>query len=192
MRGENLWGIIPAENALGSSPHARGKQKHSLTWQVDIGLIPACAGKTHARSRTSNAIRAHPRMRGENYRPGKDVKNSGGSSPHARGKLTGPFLQIGDKRLIPACAGKTLHSIPRYPRTTAHPRMRGENFEQTDGSISTEGSSPHARGKREIGIRPPLCPGLIPACAGKTVSFFDCEAQFRAHPRMRGENMERR
>ena len=52
----------------------------------------------------------------------------------------------------------------------------------------TEGSSPHARGKRQGWLVGVILRGLIPACAGKTPADTALIAAVAAHPRMRGEN----
>ena len=74
---------------------------------VKWGLIPACAGKTVTIGAFFLAIRAHPRVCGENLRIlGLDDQLLG-SSPRVRGKPDDMVEQLGAVRLIPACAGKT-------------------------------------------------------------------------------------
>ena len=71
-------------------------------------------------------------------------------------------------RLIPACAGKTLHGDGQTYLQWAHPRVCGENAPLHCFRLYLWGSSPRVRGKPEFkrhefaGVR------LIPACAGKT------------------------
>ena len=48
-----------------------------------------------------------------------------GSSPHARGLLSGDNQHIRVDRIIPACAGFTVHVPLCYGRGRDHPRMRG-------------------------------------------------------------------
>ena len=94
------------------------------------------------------------------------------------------------ERLIPACAGKTHSGKIAELVDEAHPRMRGENYTRGPSPELAAGSSPHARGKL---LRCSLCSlflGLIPACAGKTVSSSLVFSRLRAHPRMRGENSQ--
>ena len=93
----------------------------------DVRLIPAHAGKTFAAALPRPLVTAHPRSRGENDNqlPSKEVQ--AGSSPLTRGKREGVPIHVNGGGLIPAHAGKT-SITPRYqPRTTAHPRSRGEN-----------------------------------------------------------------
>ena len=66
--------------------------------------------------------------------------------------------------------------------------MCGENVRLSDTRSRRRGSSPRVRGKpgdRSIACR---LIGLIPACAGKTLSFVDDGGNGRAHPRVCGEN----
>ena len=70
----------------------------------------------------------------------------------------------------------------------AHPRSRGENLIWSLPDATAGGSSPLTRGKRRRGSRRLRNCGLIPAHAGKTVVSDSSLANFRAHPRSRGEN----
>ena len=150
MRGEN---------------HSHGKHSSRI-----CGLIPACAGKTNWSPHLQRARRAHPRMRGENHTCRKITLPTRGSSPHARGKLGVWFWRWFGCGLIPACAGKTVPKKIKILGTRAHPRMRGENSSPPGNRLKQPGSSPHARGKplTASAVVPPK--GLIPACAGKTLT----------------------
>ena len=111
----------------GSSPRVRGKQLARFSPTFSAGLIPACAGKTNSAHQWTPHIQAHPRVCGENKVRAVVVVGLFGSSPRVRGKLTvaRPGLRI--LRLIPACAGKTLHATRGKARVRAHPRVCGEN-----------------------------------------------------------------
>ena len=87
MRGENDDPTIDRETGAGSSPHARGKRDSGVAPCGLRGLIPACAGKTDGDPRWVAALKAHPRMRGENHALYALAFGHMGSSPHARGKL---------------------------------------------------------------------------------------------------------
>ena len=151
-------------------------------------LIPAHAGKTTARARSSGLARAHPRACGENGLADPVDAVFGGSSPRMRGKLT--LLSAGDNlnRLIPACAGKTGLMPPVGYRRPAHPRVCGENSEHYARKPRPSGSSPRVRGKRLGQKVIDAERRLIPACAGKTLvcGLFLWFAW--AHPRVCGEN----
>ena len=158
-----------------------------MHWRA-VRLIPARAGKTSPWNPSNTRVSAHPRSRGENASRGAMRSLIGGSSPLARGKLKS--VSIGTKwhGLIPARAGKTPPHRPTGPRSSAHPRSRGENYGDEGDPENRRGSSPLARGKPQD-----ACPGgrglrLIPARAGKTFWKASASSFSGAHPRSRGEN----
>ena len=107
MRGEHQSGPICAGSSQGSSPHARGAQKDSLTKLIRDGIIPACAGSTDLPDGTADADRDHPRMRGEHTVNVAIVDKYMGSSPHARGAQDACRCLVKIQGIIPACAGST-------------------------------------------------------------------------------------
>ena len=90
--------------------------------------------------------------------------------------------------LIPACAGKTSLSFVCFELSRAHPRVCGENLIPRAMTLPKTGSSPRVRGKRPPARRVHARPGLIPACAGKTLGCERRSRHSRAHPRVCGEN----
>ena len=133
-------------------------------------------------------MRAHPRSRGENTSVGPRSMIALGSSPLTRGKLHLHLRRLHRRRLIPAHAGKTPSCAAFTARLTAHPRSRGENRRIRVDHWSRWGSSPLTRGKR--GAPSSFTPALrlIPAHAGKTLSWTLVLVACGAHPRSRGEN----
>ena len=65
-RGENKIAPRNTPSNLGSSPLTRGKQGASPNPVLNLGLIPAHAGKTLHGTLTALTPSAHPRSRGEN------------------------------------------------------------------------------------------------------------------------------
>ena len=111
-----------------------------------------------------------------------------GSSPHVQGKRVFPHGLTYTPRLVPTCAGKTAHSSTTKAISSAHPRVCGENVISSLKLTVWLGSSPRVRGKPTSG-RPRHPPHrLIPACAGKTARRFVDPWEYRAHPRVCGEN----
>ena len=92
--------------------------------------------------------------------------------------------------LIPACAGKTLKALRGRVHQWAHPRVCGENVVPRALAGVTAGSSPRVRGKPNGNRRVNNMGGLIPACAGKTISKGHNVLIAWAHPRVCGENEE--
>ena len=69
--------------------------------------------------------------------------------------------------------------------------MRGEHFYLTTDEPLYRGSSPHARGARDLLAVPVDGGGIIPACAGSTGAPRGWPTSRRDHPRMRGEHSMR-
>ena len=85
-----MRGVYPVFGCLslrvsGSSPHARGLPDRQGDGRGDSRIIPACAGFTRERRRSSRHRRDHPRMRGVYGVETLDALLDLGSSPHARG-----------------------------------------------------------------------------------------------------------
>ena len=115
---------------------------------VGAWLIPAHAGKTHAKRSGSKPRKAHPRSRGENPALVTMDEIWKGSSPLTRGKLSFLHGHATAPRLIPAHAGKTSPGRRSHPYCRAHPRSRGENQQAAIEEQKAKGSSPLTRGKR--------------------------------------------
>ena len=109
-----------------------------------------------------------------------------GSSPHARGLPRCGRRRMSRRRIIPACAGFTRPAHWSGEARSDHPRMRGVYF--SDGEIvrTPSGSSPHARGLRQVSVGLPRKCGIIPACAGFTANWQSHHRTTADHPRMRG------
>ena len=173
----------------GSSPRVRGKVRGTTQQVVLPGLIPACAGKTDLAYRKCCALGAHPRVCGENTRSQHSTLPLRGSSPRVRGKRYLPDGGLANRRLIPACAGKTVFGCGIHARARAHPRVCGENTSIDKFIPQRLGSSPRVRGKLNMSIFVSLAKGLIPACAGKTRVPVHAAQWSAAHPRVCGENV---
>ena len=127
-RGENPTTGFKSIVVFGSSPLTRGKLPGHVDRPGVYRLIPAHAGKTAYNTPPSHHARAHPRSRGENIGGFIKTSDSSGSSPLTRGKHRRDGDRLRLRRLIPAHAGKTVQSTPKYHRGPAHPRSRGENL----------------------------------------------------------------
>ena len=192
MCGENEPPSAATGSWVGSSPRVRGKQGPRHRARRPVGLIPACAGKTSTRELPLGSPRAHPRVCGENGGTVQFVQSSEGSSARVRGKHASPGSQSPGPRLIPACAGKTKMVADLNTRLGAHPRVCGENTGDVTGELSGTGSSPRVRGKLHSQCVFIERSGLIPACAGKTATRSPPPPSPTAHPRVCGENRDRK
>ena len=126
MRGERTVVSRSTRAAVGSSPHARGTQRHRRLLGLWRRFIPACAGNAVWLNAAPTRPTVHPRMRGERRAERGRTGSLGGSSPHARGTLSLYALRHSSIRFIPACAGNALFVDHDSILNTVHPRMRGE------------------------------------------------------------------
>ena len=85
MRGEHSHAVDVFNLGVGSSPHARGTPSNMRAAWTASGIIPACAGNTRGMALIGDALRDHPRMRGEHAVERPTKQDRMGSSPHARG-----------------------------------------------------------------------------------------------------------
>ena len=107
MRGEDSECQSSTCCHRGSPPHARGRPLTFGNMRLDLGITPACAGKTMVKVRCV-------------WRPS-------GSPPHARGRPPDWVEPLAYSRITPACAGKTVMPNLAQHNTRDHPRMRGED-----------------------------------------------------------------
>ena len=159
---------------------------HGLTYTPR--LVPTCAGKTAHSSTTKAISSAHPRVCGENVISSLKLTVWLGSSPRVRGKLWDLVAVFVNAGLIPACAGKTFPAMSRVRYIRAHPRVCGENTNDTISAALEGGSSPRVRGKHAPAETRSAGERLIPACAGKTPVTLNVTSAAGAHPRVCGEN----
>ena len=187
MRGERpLGGTLP-QNYLGSSPHARGTHVPADFLDFLLRFIPACAGNAARGLNSRHRWTVHPRMRGERRKINRHSGVAAGSSPHARGTPGEYLLHFVRLRFIPACAGNATRRTSASCFRTVHPRMRGERNRARPIRKSRGGSSPHARGTRNIDTPRVTCSRFIPACAGNACVRAYGPNNTTVHPRMRGE-----
>ena len=110
-----------------------------------------------------------------------------GSSPHARGTLSGALEKLVLLRFIPAYAGNASAPGFRGRPSSVHPRIRGERASTRLMAHTVPGSSPHTRGT----LRVPCCRRwhirFIPAYAGNAVRRSSPCSTLTVHPRIRGE-----
>ena len=130
----------------------------------------------------------HPRMRGEDFDVREVAVDALGSPPHARGKPVAEVELGRNRRITPACAGKTVLPTWRGIDMSDHPRMRGEDQRSRAHHFTASGSPPHARGRRGCCAQRSRSGRITPACAGKTSRRPGGRRSATDHPRMRGED----
>ena len=167
-RGVYRMGPVRRRCACGSSPLARGLQRGAAHHPGDRRIIPARAGFTllhHLRFRKG---RDHPRSRGVYPRRSRQVLNSPGSSPLARGLPRPGGARRPAGGIIPARAGFTPGLTQVLNAAGDHPRSRGVYARGHRPPLSRAGSSPLARGLLACHAIEMDVPEIIPARAGFT------------------------
>ena len=130
-------------------------------------------------------------MCGEKRKDRLDYYVPQGSPPHVRGKDMDTLQTVHDARITPACAGKSkLGQFISLP-VQDHPRMCGEKPLLHAKLLPMQGSPPHVRGKVHLAALRLLCPGITPACAGKSRTKDRKYTPQWDHPRMCGEKTKK-
>ncbi len=190
-RGEHGAGDVGEPSHDGSSPHTRGTPRQDPECAALPRLIPAHAGNTSPQRPAPQRGAAHPRTRGEHPTIGQGGDSAPGSSPHTRGTRGSDDVLSRRGRLIPAHAGNTDGHARGQAHAPAHPRTRGEHVHVRAHGSPPSGSSPHTRGTRVAGAEGASRDRLIPAHAGNTRPPGSRRARTPAHPRTRGEHLDR-
>ena len=132
-----------------------------------VGITPAYAGKSFAKTIRVPQSRDHPRLCGEKCRLYAMQTAGTGSPPPMRGKELTFGRSAPRSRITPAYAGKRRRKSELPETLQDHPRLCGEK--QTCYTAYS--------GK----------PGITPAYAGKSFQLGDVPAVQKDHPRLCGE-----
>ena len=120
--GANDGEWMPSQPLTGSSPRMRGKHTAGRLPSGGHRIIPAHAGQTRTRCRSSCRQSDHPRACGANFAVFFENRLHPGSSPRMRGKLAGVLRVYQCGRIIPAHAGQTTRPTPAMMPSTDHSR----------------------------------------------------------------------
>ncbi len=182
-----MAGLANQMGVGGSSPRARGTLQRGGCQHHPHRFIPACAG--NARQSTHSPCRrpVHPRVRGERFATAAGPYLIDGSSPRARGTPPQLARRSAPHRFIPACAGNAYGRRKPVRRQTVHPRVRGERGGTAGVGAADCGSSPRARGTRQLQEHDQVALRFIPACAGNARGSAPSAGRLPVHPRVRGE-----
>ena len=112
----------------GSPPHVRGKEFPQTFQHFNIGITPACAGKSYWVRTGIPQLEDHPRMCGEKLHCSQRLNSRSGSPPHVRGKVLDRKQKADKVGITPACAGKSCWWSDRCRNCKDHPRMCGEKY----------------------------------------------------------------
>ena len=109
--GENRSGTVRTKTTRGSPPQVRGKPCCAFVTASRSRITPAGAGKTRYSCRMCSRSRDHPRRCGENKETMTEDAENAGSPPQVRGKLQLNAQYRLGRRITPAGAGKTTHTM---------------------------------------------------------------------------------
>ena len=152
---------------LGSPPRVRGKGPCRDINAGNIGITPACAGKSIRPCTGWLPMGDHPRVCGEKTIIHDGLDLNIGSPPRVRGKE--PFL----------CAICT--------NFWDHPRVCGEKQAVLEVLLTIRGSPPRVRGKETDRQGISGRARITPACAGKSCLVLLPFVLAEDHPRVCGE-----
>ena len=175
------------EVKVGSPPRMRGKVIGGFGVLVQIGITPACAGKSALCVNGGARSRDHPRMCGEKTAREFITYLIQGSPPRMRGRVKVTVCQRFRAGITPAYAGKSSLACCPWRLHWDHPRVCGEKFNCNPGSPQHWGSPPHMRGKDAGCLVHHEKHRITPACAGKRFPEFVGSAARWDHPRVCGE-----
>ena len=167
----------------------RGKDAFQRKQLHEVGITPACAGKSLCNLYISVVPKDHPRVCGEKrYRLGCG-HNGFGSPPRVRGK--DPDAERGCERggITPACAGKRSARSAACLAGKDHPRVCGEKWCSCWSVGCCPGSPPRVRGKACGNVCDRNRHGITPACAGKRFVHGPVGVLTGDHPRVCGEKL---
>ena len=167
-RGEHIFSGSPHSSSAGSSPLARGTHTVPIHRMTILRVIPARAGNTAVNRIRLLIIPGHPRSRGEHVIDAVPQPPLRGSSPLARGTRSDQGHLRPVRRVIPARAGNTRRKPRGQMADPGHPRSRGEHTQQLGHLPVVAGSSPLARGTRDLPVGLDGHLRVIPARAGNT------------------------
>ena len=189
MCGEHLPPMPLMLPTMGSSPHVRGALVFVSLPVAGVGDHPRMCGEHQLCERPHvQQLGIIPACAGSTSRMASPAVYSVGSSPHVRGALNAARAEIQARGIIPACAGSTRRRRTARRPSWDHPRMCGEHTMPLRCPAFKVGSSPHVRGAHGHEVRVVSDMGIIPACAGSTISRSFQRRHPRDHPRMCGEH----
>ena len=125
----------------------RGKVENTVEKHTDHRITPAYAGKSYAPAFSFPILEDHPRVCGEKTVFRTNGPTTEGSPPRMRGKVIKQVLEMLDKRITPAYAGKRKVCDGSRHETRDHPRVCGEKIISMLKASFGAGSPPRMRGK---------------------------------------------
>ena len=105
--GETVGRRRLSPGRYGPSPRGRGNRDEFLHRGLEVGSIPAWAGKPGTKSSAVTLPTVHPRVGGETSRRTGTATISSGPSPRGRGKPSGLSCLVSSRKVHPRVGGET-------------------------------------------------------------------------------------
>ena len=172
MRGEHTVKSLTDALRFGSSPHARGTRRDSISPRPAARFIPTCVGNTQTQETPCTQLPVHPHMRGEHHMSESQTVIEGGSSPHAWGTHHGTPRATAWRPVHPHMRGEHVEGVDLSTHVAVHPHMRGEHKQGGCPAEADCGSSPHAWGTPVHCCTHRARRRFIPTCVGNTCSLL--------------------
>ena len=192
LRGEDELRAPVGGLALETPPLTRGRLFYGVHDGFGTGNTPAYAGKTREAVPDRPPFSKHPRLRGEDGHCLNFKVIVVETPPLTRGRPdidSGLIHSVGN---TPAYAGKTGRPLTPATRPRKHPRLRGEDKSWNHHHCRRSETPPLTRGRQQAARRLRRRDGNTPAYAGKTSRTTALSARSRKHPRLRGEDDDKR
>ena len=167
----------------------RGEVKTEQAPQPQVGITPACAGRSPRCAAPSSCSPDHPRVCGEKVIEDMCCSRPVGSPPRVRGEDFPAVHRVLQYRITPACAGRSVCEGIIRQVVQDHPRVCGEKAVVNPKCQSDRGSPPRVRGEAAFLMRLPLRRGITPACAGRSQKSLYRVLDAQDHPRVCGEKL---
>ena len=116
---------------------------------------------------------------------------SRGSPPRVRERLGRWRRRALQRRITPACAGKTTDRLITIKANEDHPRVCGKDCTARTGDVPRKGSPPRVRERLILFDPLAVANGITPACAGKTTLSTVSGRGKEDHPRVCGKDAAR-
>ena len=144
--GEQVFRKRSANRDEGSPPRVRGTVGEVMIRERGARITPACAGNRPPGANHAPDGQDHPRVCGEQMRPGMRPGELIGSPPRVRGTDRWCARANRAHRITPACAGNRYLRPPAHLHRQDHPRVCGEQRAKKKPFSVANGSPPRVRG----------------------------------------------
>ena len=187
MGGEERAAFRLGRMASGLPPRGRGREEGDGEEVFHVGITPAWAGKSSAKTSHTLPWEDYPRVGGEELKHLNIIHSECGLPPRGRGRGTRSSSTSRLRGITPAWAGKRWKRAGCPRRRRDYPRVGGEEGALTPGCRWDGGLPPRGRGREACGRARPRRSRITPAWAGKRLNHGVPPSAKRDYPRVGGE-----